>query len=132
MRFIRGSELVVAPLLKSFVSRRNRKCAFFSTARAERLDVHFDRDGGSKQPSLFPKGARMRATNRIVAGRFCGGELEPGTFHLDPFRRPDLANQRGTDGAHASPDTARCGHAPGVDAVAVAAANSEEPALSRS
>jgi hypothetical protein len=33
--------------------------------------------------NLFPKGIPMRVFSNIVAGRFCGAEIEPGTFHGD-------------------------------------------------
>ena len=45
----------------------------------------------------------MRASRTIVAGRFCGGEIEPGTFHGKHLvRRPGGATRslHTADGRH--------------------------------
>ena len=74
----------------------------------------------------------MRASRTIVAGRFCGGEIEPGTFHGKHLtRRPSGAtlSLHAADGRHGAGISARpasANPAPGKDALNASASRHEQ------
>jgi hypothetical protein len=73
----------------------------------------------------------MRASNRLPAGSFCGGEIEPGTFHAKALlRTSDRVNRRDTAGP--SPDISQSGSAQSLDATNAAVSTPEQAAATRS
>lgn len=63
----------------------------------------------------------MRASQSIVAGRFCGGEIEPGTFHRDFVQR--------FDGGILTVSPSHCQAASGCPAVGAVSGDAVDPSL---